>query len=177
MSVSLETPRLRLRQWRPEDLDGFAALMAEPEVARFLSHDQQPMDRATAWWHMALLVGHWGMRGYGLFVVEEKATGAWVGRVGPWQPEGWPGFEIGWALRRQFWGKGYATEAARAAGNWAFAEFGLTRIVSLIHDDNLASRKVAARLGETAGEQVQHAGQPHTVWSASREAWRAAATR
>jgi len=171
MAPVLETPRLLLRLWRESDLDGFAALMAEREAARFLSHDGQPMDRTTAWWHMSLLVGHWSLRGFGLFVVEEKASGDWVGRVGPWRPEGWPGFEIGWALRKPFWGKGYATEAAIAAGAWALARFAPERIIALIHEDNKASHAVARRLNMMPGERMIHAGQPHTVWGVASCEW------
>lgn len=170
----LETPRLLLRPWRESDLDGFAALMAEREAVRFLSHDGQPMDRTTAWWHMSLLVGHWSLRDFGLFVVEEKSSGAWVGRVGPWRPEGWPGFEIGWALRKPFWGKGYATEAAIAAGAWALARFAPERIIALIHEDNKASHAVARRLNMTPGDRMIHAGQPHTVWGVASREWPAA---
>lgn len=171
MDASLETSRLILRQWREQDLEGFAGLMGESEAARFLSHDRQPMDRTTAWWHMALLAGHWRLRGYGLFVVEERASGAFVGRVGPWQPEGWPGFEIGWAVRRRFWGQGYATEAALAAGAWAIRTFGPTRLIALIHEDNHRSHAVARRLGMSPGDRINHAGQPHTIWGIDSGAW------
>jgi len=171
MDLRLETPRLILRTWREDDLDGFASLMAQRELARFLSHDQQPMDRTTAWWHMALLAGHWDLRGYGLFVVEERASGAWVGRVGPWRPEGWPGFEIGWAVKREYWGRGYATEAAIAAGAWAIARFAPEQIIALIHEDNHRSHAVARRLGMRPGERMTHAGQPHTVWTVACADW------
>ncbi len=167
----LETERLILRGWREDDLDAFAAMMAEPEVARFLTGDQRPQDRATAWRGLALFVGHWALRGYGLFAVEEKATGAFVGRVGAWQPECWVGFELGWALARGAWGKGYALEAARAAGDWVFANFPLERLVSLIHADNARSQVLANRLGMQAGDTTIHAGMPHVIWSITREAW------
>ena len=73
---------------------------------------------------MALVLGHWQLRGFGLWAVEERATGMLAGRVGCWQPEGWPGLEIGWALRREFWGRGYATEAAQSVMADAFFRIG-----------------------------------------------------
>lgn len=169
----LETERLILRGWRESDLDAFAAMMADAEVARFLTSDQKPKDHATAWRELALFVGHWALRGYGLFAVEEKGSGAFVGRVGAWQPECWVGFELGWGLARGHWGKGYAGEAARAAGDWIFANFDLERLVSLIHAENTASQKLAERLGMRAGETTIHAGMPHTIWEISRAEWRA----
>ncbi|MBL8549807.1 MAG: GNAT family N-acetyltransferase [Hyphomonadaceae bacterium] len=169
----LETERLVLRGWRVEDFEPFAAMMAEPDVARFLTADQQPPDRAAAWRGMSMLVGHWAMLGCGMFVVEEKATGAFCGRVGPWKPEGWLGFELGWGLDRRFWGKGYATEAARAAGDWAFATQGIDGVMSLIHVDNKGSQGVAMRLGMKPAERTLHVGLPHVVWRISRTEWEA----
>lgn len=167
----LETERLVLRGWREDDLDGFAALMADAEVARFLSNTLRPASRAEAWREMAMFIGHWALRGHGLFAVEEKATGAFVGRVGAWQPEGWPGFELGWAIAREHWGEGYAQEAARAAGDWIFASFPLDRIVSLIHADNIRSQRLAQRLGMRSIASTLHAGMPHDIWSIARADW------
>lgn len=169
---TLCTDRLILRAWRAEDFEPFATMMAHPDVALFLTADRRPLDRAAAWRAMALFVGHWAMRGYGLFAVEERATGAFVGRVGPWRPDGWPDFEIGWSLARPYWGRGYATEAARAAGVWAFETFALQRVVSLIHVDNIASQNVAMRLGERPGVATLHAGLPHVIWEADQASWR-----
>ena len=73
---------------------------------------------------MALAMGHWAIRGYGFFSVEHRETGAWVGRIGPWYPEGWPGPEVGWTLSPDHRGRGYATEAARASVEFAFTELG-----------------------------------------------------
>lgn len=171
MSAALETERLRLRQWRESDLDDFAAMMGEPEVARFLTSDRRPLDRNASWRQMAVFAGHWALKGYGLFVCEEKATGAFVGRVGPWRPEGWYGFEIGWGLSRRAWGKGYATEAALASARWAFETFELPEIVSVIHVDNKASQRVAQRLGMAPGPTMLHAGMPHSVWRVGRDAF------
>lgn len=167
----IETERLVLRGWREDDLDGFAAMMADAEVARFLAGDQRPKERAEAWRDLALFVGHWALRGYGLFAVEEKESGAFVGRVGAWQPECWVGFELGWALARPFWGKGYAHEAARVAGDWVFAQFPLERIVSLIHADNMPSQKLAQRLGMRVSASTIHAGMPHDIWEISCADW------
>ncbi|MBU6371909.1 MAG: GNAT family N-acetyltransferase [Alphaproteobacteria bacterium] len=167
----LTTDRLLLRAWRDDDIDGLTDMMADAEVAQFLTIDRRPPDRATTWRSMAAFIGHWQLRGYGLFVVEERATGAFVGRVGPWRPEGWPGFEIGWGLARAHWGKGYAAEAARVAGEWAFETFALDAVISLIHVDNVRSQNVAMRLGERPGAATLHAGQPHVIWRATRSEW------
>jgi len=167
----IETERLILRGWRTDDFEHFAAMMADGEVARFLTGNQRAMARSEAWREMALYVGHWALRGYGLFAVEEKATGAFVGRIGAWQPEGWVGFELGCALARPYWRRGYAYEGARAAGDWIFATFPLDRIVSLIHADNAPSQNLARRLGMKAGDETFHAGMVHHVWEVSRAEW------
>ncbi len=116
---SLGTERLVLRMFRESDLDSYAAMCGDPEVMRYLG-DGHTLDRAESWRNMALVLGHWYLRGFGLWAVEERATGELVGRVGCWRPEGWPGLEIGWALRREFWRRGYATEAAQAVVADAF---------------------------------------------------------
>ena len=101
--VTLASRRLLLRMFRESDLDAYAAMCGDPEVMRYLG-DGYPLTRAEAWRNMALVLGHWQLRGFGLWAVEERATGLLAGRVGCWQPEGWPGLEIGWALRREFLG-------------------------------------------------------------------------
>jgi RimJ/RimL family protein N-acetyltransferase len=108
----------------------------------------QTLSRFEAWRNMAMMLGHWQLRGYGMWAVEERHSGVMIGRIGCWQPEGWPGFEIGWTLRRAYWGCGYATEAARAAMAYAFGELQQSHVISLIHPDNSASRRVAQKLGE-----------------------------
>lgn len=145
--ITLETDRLKLRGWRNEDFDAFAELCADPEVMRFLGG--KPLDRLEAWRQFAFHVGHWELRGYGHWLVEEKSTGRLAGRVGFMNPVGWPAFEIGWTLKREFWGKGYATEAARRALQYGFNELDKSHIISLIHPENKASIRVAERLGET----------------------------
>jgi len=107
----------------------------------------QALSRADAWRNMAAAIGHWEIRGYGFFSVESRESGEWIGRVGPWFPEGWPEPEIGWTLSRQYWGRGYATEAARAAVEYARSELGWKRIVHVILKGNERSIAVAERIG------------------------------
>lgn len=145
--VRLETERLVMRMWRESDFDEYAELCADPEVMRFLGG--KVFDRTEAWRQMASMIGHWYLRGYGIWAVEEKESGRLAGRIGCINPEGWPGFEVGWTLRREFWGKGYATEAARRALEYGFHELDRPHIISLIHPENRASIRVAERLGET----------------------------
>jgi RimJ/RimL family protein N-acetyltransferase len=143
----LETDRLTLRMWREQDFEPYAEMCADPEIMRYLGG--KTFNRLEAWRHMAFLIGHWDLLGYGHWAVEEKASGQFVGRVGFLNPAGWPGFEIGWTLGRNFWGKGYATEAASRALQFAFDDLDKTHVISLIHPDNKASIRVAERLGET----------------------------
>jgi RimJ/RimL family protein N-acetyltransferase len=144
--VTLETDRLLLRMFQQSDLNAYAAMSADPEVMRFLGG--KVLNRNESWRSMAQVCGHWQLRGYGMWAVVEKASGELAGRVGCLNPEGWPGFEIGWTLRREFWGRGYATEAARAAFDWAFDELKIPHIISLIAPANVRSIRVAERLGE-----------------------------
>jgi RimJ/RimL family protein N-acetyltransferase len=144
LTPRLETERLLLREWRADDLDGYAAMSRDPEVVR---HVGEPQDRTASWRGMALHAGHWALRGYGNWAVERGEDGELLGRVGLWQPEGWPGLELGWMLARHAWGRGYATEAARAAMAWAWAELGAAELISLIRPENARSARVAERLG------------------------------
>jgi RimJ/RimL family protein N-acetyltransferase len=116
--VTLETERLIMRMWRDADFEEYAELCADPEVMRYLGG--KVFDRTEAWRQMASMIGHWYLRGYGIWAVEEKVSGRLAGRIGCINPEGWPGFEVGWTLKREFWGKGYATEAGRRALEYGF---------------------------------------------------------
>ena len=136
-----------MRMWREDDSEAYAELCADPEVMRFLGG--KTFDRTEAWRHLAMMIGHWQLRGYGLWAVEEKASGRLAGRIGFLNPAGWPGFELGWTLKREFWGKGYASEGARQALEYAFSELDQPHVISLIHAENRASIRVAERLGET----------------------------
>jgi RimJ/RimL family protein N-acetyltransferase len=164
---TLETGRLLLRQFRPSDFDALARLSADPEVMKYLG-DGKPKTRAEAWLMMASYLGHWELRGYGLWAVEEKASGEFVGRIGLLNPEGWPGLEVAWTLARERWGNGFATEGAKAALDYAFSVLKLDHIISLIHPDNAASIRVALRLGEKLERQVELMGVMRSVYGIHR---------
>jgi RimJ/RimL family protein N-acetyltransferase len=160
--VELETERLHLRQWRAEDFEPFAKHYADEEMARFVGGHSA---REPAWRRMAMMIGHWALRGYGYWAVEEKATGRFVGCVGLWRSEGWPELELGYWLMREMQGKGYATEAALKAREYAYDALGADTLVSYIHPDNEASKRVAERLGaryEEIIELLDHG--PHCVY-------------
>jgi RimJ/RimL family protein N-acetyltransferase len=151
---AIETERLKLRPWCGADIAPNTAMLADPATARFITVDGKPItDELIGWRNAAVMAGHWALHGAGMFVVEEKTSGKFVGRVGPWFPPGWPGFEVGWGIASGFRGKGYAVEAARAAIDWSFATFEIDRIIHCIDHDNVASQAVAIRLGaEKQGE-------------------------
>ena len=159
----LLTPRLRLRGFRQDDLDAYAAMVADPEVMRFLA-DGRPLSRFEAWRQMAMFAGHWALRGFGVWAVEERASGAFIGRVGCFEPEGWPGFEIAYTLARPAWGRGYAREAAAASLDHARRVLGRTAIVSVIRPDNAASIRVATSLGAAPAETVEFFGGPAVLY-------------
>lgn len=166
----LETERLILRTFREEDLGAYAAMCADPEVMRFLSASGGLLSRAEAWRQIALYLGHWELRGYGTWAVEERATGALVGRVGLHYPEGWPDRELGWTIARGFWGRGYASEAARAAIGHAFKTLGWTHLVSLIHPENHRSARLAERLGYRVHGTAEVLGLHLTMYRLDRSA-------
>jgi len=174
LGPSLETDRLLLRPPAAEDLDGWSEMMADEQAARFIGGVQP---REVAWRGLASMAGSWALMGFGMFSVIEKASGKWIGRLGPWQPEGWPGTEVGWGLMRSAWGKGYATEGATAAIDWAFDNLGWDEVIHCIDQDNLGSIRVAERLGSVRRGRTQlpppYEEQSVDVWFQSREQWRA----
>jgi len=171
--VMLRTERLLLRMFHTDDFEAYAQICADPEVMRYLGAGT-PLSREDAWRQMAMLLGHWQLRGYGMWAVQELTSGALVGRIGLFQPEGWPGFELGWMLGRQYWGRGYATEGARAALRYGFQEVGESHIISLIRPQNAASIRVAERLGERLQGRITVAGDEALVYGISRAEWASA---
>ena len=160
----LTTDRLILRDFAENDFEQYAAMMTDPHVTRYLG-DGKPLTRVDAWRQMAMLSGHWNLRGFGIWAVEERETARLAGRIGCFQPEGWPGFEIGYVLAPAFRGRGYATEGARAALRFAREILGRDRVISLIHPDNAASIRVAERLGAELGDTIEFFGRATHVYA------------
>jgi RimJ/RimL family protein N-acetyltransferase len=170
----IETERLILRRWRGTDVAANTAMLSDPGTARFIAADGKPVTTELAGWrNAAVMAGHWVLHGIGMFVVEEKSSGKFVGRVGPWFPPGWPGFEVGWGIAREFRGKGYASEAARGSIDWCFASFELDQILHCIDQENTASQAVAGRLGAEKGSVIDLFGHVADIWVTRRDAWMA----
>ena len=170
----IETERLTLRPWRDTDIAPNTAMLADPASGRFITADGKPVtDAFVGWRNAAIMAGHWVLHGVGMFAVEERQTGRYVGRVGPWKPPGWPGFEVGWGIANDFRGKGYAVEAARAAIDWSFATFEIDRIVHCIDCENAASQAVARRLGARKDRKIDLFGHAGELWVTQRESWMA----
>ena len=142
--IRIETDRLILRLPQRDDFDAYAEMMGDEETARYIGGY---MARTAAWRKFLQMPGAWAMQGFAMFSLVERASGEWIGQCGPWMPEGWPGTEVGWSLRRQFTGKGYALEAATVAIDWAFDTLGWSEVIHSIQMPNLASIALAERLG------------------------------
>lgn len=174
LGPTLETSRLRLRPPSPDDLEAYTAFAADPVTARFLGG---PQTRHEAWRSLATLIGAWSLRGYAMFSVIEKETGRWIGRVGPWYPEGWPGQEVGWGISADAQQKGYAREAAQAALDWAFEQLGWSEVIHCIDPLNLPSIALARSLGSSLVRTAVAAPAPLAatwdLYGQSRAAWRA----
>lgn len=168
----IETERLILRPPRVEDFEGWCELMGDEEAARFIGGHQP---RPLVWRTFLTQVGAWEVQGFGMFSVIERASGRWLGRVGPWRPLGWPGPEVGWGLVRVAWGHGYAHEAAVASIDWAFATLGWDEVVHCIAPENTASIRLAERLG-SVNRGPTRLPAPHDearvdLWGQARAGW------
>ncbi len=141
---TITTERLILRPFRNGDLDAHAAMNADPTVMQYIGEVQ---DRAAAFRTMCAYMGHWYLRGYGPWAVEERATGAFVGRAGLTRFEPWPEVEVAYALVPSAWGKGYASEVAARSLRYAHEVVGARGVASHILAGNAASVRVAERLG------------------------------
>ena len=171
--AGLQTQRLLLRPPLREDFDAYAALIADEDVARYIGGVQQ---RPMAWRSFMAMAGAWQLEGFAMFSVIEKHSGRWLGRIGPWRPEGWPGTEVGWSLVRSAWGHGYAYEAAVASIDWAFEHLGWDEVIHTIDPDNLPSIRLAERLGSRLLGPVTlpppHEHAKALAYGQTREQWR-----
>lgn len=170
---TLETERLILRPWREEDVEPFFTLMQDDDVVRFIG-DRRIPTLEEVWRAVAGWIGHWFLRGYGLWAVDERESGELVGRIGLINPAGWPGLEVGYTLGKRWWGRGYATEGAAAARDWAFENLPADELISLIDPANSGSINVARKLGETPKGEVDLWGHRVLVYAITRRAWQEA---
>ncbi len=169
----LETERLRLRPLQPADFEPWAVFAADSVTMRFLGG---PQARATAWRGFVAMAGSWALYGFGMFSIVEKSTGRWLGRAGPWRPDGWPGNEVGWGLVSDAVGQGYACEAAVAAIDWVFDTLAWDSVIHCIDENNERSSALARRLGSDFQRRATLPlpfGHDIDVYGQTREAWRA----
>ena len=176
--VRLDTGRLELRLFRPDDLNAFAAMNADPAVMRYIG-DGRPQDRAHATATFERMRWHWAEHGFGRWAIERASDGAFLGFCGvgflTFAPELTGRPEIGWRLRREFWGNGYATEAAIAARDQFFRSFDFTELISLAQTDNVASHRVMRKIGMRRLDDVATAARGVlVVHQLDRSDWRAA---
>jgi RimJ/RimL family protein N-acetyltransferase len=149
----IETERLRLRRWRDSDLPMLARWNADARFMRHMGRGPLSSDESAA----ALLryQRHWAKHGFGIFAVEDRATGALIGRAGPQFHRLWPADpEVGWGFDPEWWGKGLATEAGAACVKWAFRNLEISRLVSITTRENVASRRVMEKLGFSLFDEV-----------------------
>ena len=169
---TIVTERLTLRPFREDDVDAYTEMLQSAEVRASL-HLPDDVGREQAWNGMAAWLGQWELRGTGQWAVEERVSGAFLGRAGMHYPErdDWPGIEIGWAFHPRSWGKGFATEAGRASVDYAFAHHDVDALYSVILPENTRSQAVAQRLGFTLFEMrtTSHFPEsPHGIWRLPR---------
>lgn len=169
----LRTPRLQLRGWRLEDVGPMATINADPRVGAWLGGVRTPPQTQQS---IQNWIEHWEERGFGLWAVEERASGAFIGRIGLVYHDDWTASaydaEVGWTLAFDAWGRGYATEGALASLRWGFGAPGLERIISITLPDNRRSRRVMERIGlELAGE-TDWKGLHHVWYATDRARWK-----
>lgn len=160
----IETRRLRLTALRERHFDAYASMLADPACTRWVG-DGHTLDRMNAWRSMAMLLGHWKLRGFGMWAVETREDHAFLGRVGLMKPEGWPDIELGWMLRPEYRHHGYATEAGAAILPFAWRRLHCQRVISLVRHGNDASRRVAERLGGECVEDREFLGVPTYMYA------------
>ncbi len=158
---TLETERLILRSWRPDDYAPIADFYANDPNAAFVGGPQAPID---TWRRFAGIVGHWQLKGFGLFALQEKSSGSWIGWCGLWNPPEFPEIEMGYSLAAAYRGRGYVGEAAVRVRAYAFETVKLPTLVSYINPANAPSQRVAERLGAKRDGTAVIRGVTADVW-------------
>jgi RimJ/RimL family protein N-acetyltransferase len=169
---SIETDRLTLRPFREDDVYPYFELSQDPDVMRYVG-DRRVPTLQESWRAVAGLLGHWVLRGFGQWAIEERTGGQLIGRAGIINPIDWPGPEVGYLLGRAWWGRGYATEAARAAMDWGFEHVRFEDLLSLIDPANQPSIAVAKRLGESLRGETDLWGHRVLIYGIGRAEWQA----
>lgn len=170
--MQIETPRLILRPPIKDDFEAWALMEADESVK---ANSGAVQDQRESWNQLLAIVGHWSIMGWGALCAVEKLSGRFIGRFGPTKPFGWPATEVGWMLLPAFQGKGYALEGAIAAMDFAFFELGQLRIIHTIRPANIASQKLARKLGSTNFGPIKlpppFEDTPNEEWSQTRQEW------
>ena len=161
MTVELETDRLRLRPLGESDHAPLVRFYADPESTRYLGGTANAADT----WHWLLaMIGHWSVRGFGYFAVEDKVDGSFCGAAGLIKHFDWPEIEVAWRVMAEKRGRGFATEAARRVRDYAFDALGAETLVSYIDPANQPSLRLAERLGATHDSTIELRGRPAEVY-------------
>ena len=169
----IETERLLLRQWRDGDWQALHRTYGDQEVMGWIG--ATAVDVAGTAAAVGRMSMHWRLLGYGMFALEERSSGELLGRVGlmlhpDWPLDG-PKIEVGWTLQRSAWGRGYATEGARASLAFGFGELGLPVIFSMTRPDNTRSRAVMERCGLTQRGEIEYHGWLQVHYAIDRSGW------
>ncbi|EIV94552.1 GNAT family N-acetyltransferase [Frankia sp. QA3] len=164
------TERLILRGWRLDDVEPYLTMALHPDMSIYTS---SPSRESSVWGMTAFQIGHWALQGFGMWIIEERRTGEFLGRVGLYEEPGWPGCEVAWTVRRDRWGEGIASEGATAAVEFAFTEAGRERLISIIHPENIGSIRVAEKLGLTLAEgPIDRDGEPRNIYAITCAEWK-----
>jgi len=159
---TIASQRLVLRMFREDDWRFLHEHYADAECTKYTF--RRALSESESWYAMAKMVGHWHLRGYGPYAVEEKATGNVLGAVGLWYPKDWPEPEIKWALTRRYWGQGFASEAVRAVQAMAREHVPAISLISFIHSENAASIALALAVGGQLEKEVSFRGAPWHIY-------------
>ncbi|MGV8919037.1 MAG: GNAT family N-acetyltransferase [Pseudomonas sp.] len=179
--LELHSARLLMRQWRDDDLPAFAAMCDDPQVMRYFP---EPLSRLESAALIGRIRGHFAELGFGLWALERKDTGEFIGFTGlsvvGFRSHFTPAVEIGWRLAREHWGLGYASEAAWRALGCGFEHLALDQIVSFTAQSNLPSQKVMQAIGmqHKSADDFQHPNlpdgdplKPHVLYRITRQQW------
>ncbi|WP_462203472.1 GNAT family N-acetyltransferase, partial [Frankia sp. CcWB3] len=151
------------------DVEPYLSMARHPDMSVYTS---SPSKEGSVWGMTAFQIGHWALNGFGMWIIEDRETGAFLGRAGLYEEYGWPDIEVAWTVRRDRWGQGIATEGGAAALEFAFTETNRNRVISIIHPENTSSIRVAEKLGLTLAEgPVDRDGEPRNIYAISRAEW------